>query len=69
MRSYAVEVVADSSGKFAGNAVRLATHEEAERYARNLAARWRLVERWRVVESEEPPNYKADGAGNLEPLP
>jgi hypothetical protein len=55
--SWKVEVIADASGKWCDNAVRLATREEAEAEARSLASRWLLVERWRVVESDEPPNY------------
>ena len=68
MKSFKVEVIADSSGKWVANAVRLATWEEADRCAANLAARWILVRDWRVVESDEPPNYKADAAGNIEPI-
>lgn len=56
--SYAMEVITDSSGKFGGNAVRLATHHEAEAYARNLMGRWMAVRDWRVVESTDPVNYK-----------
>lgn len=56
--SYAPEVVADSSGKFCGNALRFATKEEAEAYAIDLAMRWTLVTDWRVVESTDPVNYR-----------
>lgn len=69
MKSYAVEVVADSSGKFYGNAVRLATKEEAEAYGRDLAGRWMLVTDRRVVESEDPVNYKLVPGVGLEPAP
>lgn len=55
--SYAVEVIADRSDKFCGNAVRFATREEAEISARDLANRWLLVTEWRVVESTDPVNY------------
>lgn len=55
--SYAVEVIADRSGKFCGNGVRFATKEEAEISARDLASRWTLVTDWRVVESTDPVNY------------
>ena len=55
--SYAVEVIADRSGKFCGNGVRFATKEEAETSARDLMSRWTLVTDWRVVESTDPVNY------------
>lgn len=63
--SWKVEVIADSSGKWRDNSVRTATKDEAERYARNLAHRWLLVQRWRVIPSDRPPNFKADEHGNL----
>lgn len=56
--SFKVEVIADSSGKFCGNGVAFATHAEAELAARDLASRWMLVREWRVVESDETPNYE-----------
>jgi hypothetical protein len=46
-----------TGGEFAGNALRFATHEEAEQSARDLASRWMLVVDWRVDESEDPVNY------------
>lgn len=52
--SYAVEVVADNSGKFCGNALRFATKGAAQRYAIDLHARWTAVREWRVVESSDP---------------
>lgn len=61
--SYAPEVIADSSGKWAGNALRFATREEAEANVRDLARRWMLVRETRVVESDDPPNYRwVDGS-------
>jgi hypothetical protein len=56
--SYAAEVIADNSGKFRGNALRFATREEAEVYAKDLESRWLLVRERRVVESEDPVNYE-----------
>lgn len=61
MKSYAVEVIADNSGEFVGNAIRLATEVEAVAYGRDLAGRWMLVREWRVVESEDEPNYRWEG--------
>jgi hypothetical protein len=61
--SWKPEVIADSSGKWAGNALRFATREEAEANVRALAGRWILVRDTRVVESEDPVNYRwVDGA-------
>ncbi len=40
----------DDSGKWAGNAMRYDTREEAEAAARDLFSRWMLVREWRVVE-------------------
>jgi hypothetical protein len=54
--SYAVEVIADSSGKWVGNQLRFATMEEAESYAADLAGRWTLVQQTRVVMSSDPVN-------------
>jgi hypothetical protein len=63
--SYAPEVIADCSGKFAGNGLRFATEAEAQQYVTGLAARWLLVTETRVVESDDPVNYRMDYAGNL----
>jgi hypothetical protein len=56
--SFAPEVLADSSGKWAGNAVRFATREEAEGYVRDLMMRWTAVRETRVVESTDPVKHK-----------
>ena len=56
--SYAPEYIADSSGKWAGNALRFATREEAEANAKDLERRWVLVRDTRVVESDDPVNYR-----------
>jgi hypothetical protein len=62
VKSYAPQVIADSSGKFYGNALRFPTREEAEANVADLAGRWLLVRDTRVVESEDEPNYRwADG--------
>jgi hypothetical protein len=55
--SWKSEVIADSSGKWAGNALRFATKEEAERYVGDLSMRWLAVRETRAVESDEPVNY------------
>lgn len=45
------------SGKWAGNALRFATREEAECSARDLYLRWTLCEDSRADESDDPVNY------------
>jgi hypothetical protein len=56
--SYAVEVIADLSGTWAGNGLRFATEQEAAEYASNLASRWMMVTDTRVVGSGDPVNYR-----------
>ena len=56
--SFAMEVIADGSGKWCGNALRFATREEAEQYVGDLANRWTLVRETRVVESGDPVTNK-----------
>jgi hypothetical protein len=56
--SFKPEVIADSSGKFYGNALRFATREEAEANVRDLMMRWFAVTDTRVVESDDPVNYR-----------
>lgn len=65
--SWKPEVIADDSGKWAGNALRFATKEEAEGNVANLASRWMLVRETRVVECTDPVNYKWTDKG-LEPV-
>ena len=65
MKSYAPEVIADSSGQWCGNALRFATREEAENNVRDLMMRWMRVRDTRVVESNDPVNYTYIG-GKLE---
>ena len=59
--SWAVEVVADSTGKFCGNACRYDTEDAAKMAAQDLFARWMAVRAWRVVPSLDPPTHTADG--------
>lgn len=61
--SWSPEVIADSSGKFVGNALRFETKEEAEANVRDLMMRWFAVRETRVVESTEPVNYRWTKAG------
>lgn len=54
--SFAGEVMAHGD-EWTGNAVRLATREEADAYVRDLYCRWTAVRSYRVVESNDPVNY------------
>jgi len=56
--SWKGEVVADSTGKWYDNAIRLATKDEAEGYVSDLFSRWTLATDKRVVESTDPVNYR-----------
>jgi hypothetical protein len=52
--SYKPEVQADSSGTWAGNALRFATKEESDTYVTDLAIRWTLVRDTRSIEVNDP---------------
>ena len=67
-QSYAAEVIADSSGKWAGNGLRFATEREAEAYVADLARRWTLVTETRVVESDDPVNQRIHPDGDRHPV-
>lgn len=56
--SFAPEVTTGADPKFYGNALRFATQEEAEGNVKDLERRWMLVTGTRVVESEDPVNYR-----------
>lgn len=56
--SWKPEVQTDNTGIWYGNALRFATKEEAEENVRILMHRWWAVKETRVVESEDPPNYR-----------
>src|ERR1700730_13277048 len=66
--SFKPEVIADSSGKWVGNALRFSTREEAEANVRDLMMRWFAVGETRVVVSDDPVNYRYVN-GRLESLP
>ena len=53
--SFKVEVIADNSGKWCGNALRFASEAAAKDYAEGLYMRWTLVQEWRVVPCADPP--------------
>jgi hypothetical protein len=56
--SWKPEVQADNTGKWCGNALRFATREEAESNVRDLMMRWFSVRDTRVVECDDPVNYR-----------
>lgn len=61
------EVQTDSTGKWYGNALRFATKEEAEAQVGDLSWRWTAVHKTRVVECDDPVNYRYVDGG-LAPL-
>lgn len=58
--SYAPEVRTGDDPKFYGNALRFATFEEAEAYAKDLMGRWLLVVEYRAVPASGEVNYRWD---------
>ena len=50
MNKFRIEVIADDSGKWAGNAMVYDTYAEAADAASDLASRWLLVTSARVLE-------------------
>lgn len=63
--SYAPEVQTDSTGKWYGNALRFATKEEAEKNVGVLMWNWAQVRDTRVIETDDPVNYKWDNDEGL----
>jgi hypothetical protein len=59
--SFKPEFIADPSGKWCGNALRFATREEAEANVRDLMMRWFAVRETRLVECDDPVNYRYVG--------
>lgn len=56
MTSWKAEVIADSSGNWASNALRFRTKEACERYAADLYSRWTAVREYRATECDDPPS-------------
>jgi hypothetical protein len=48
-----VEVQADASGEWAGNALRFDDVDEAKRYGQDLWSRWTAVREWRVRDTRD----------------
>ena len=65
--SFKPEVQTDDTGKWYRNALCFATRAEAQAQARDLMLRWFAVRETRIVESDDPVNYRyADG--RLQPV-
>jgi hypothetical protein len=56
--SWKPEVTVFGETGWVGNGLRFATKEEAEANVANLSWRWTLVKDTRVVESDDPVNYR-----------
>jgi hypothetical protein len=56
--SWKPEVQVNGAETWSGNGLRFATREEAELNVHDLMMRWMLVTGTRVVESEDPVNYR-----------
>ena len=56
--SWKPEVIADGSGEWCGNTLRFATRGEAETNVHDLMMRWFAVRETRVLESDDPANYR-----------
>lgn len=69
--AWKTEVIADSSGTWAGNALVFETKLEALAYAKDLMGRWLAVRDYRMVYTDEKVNYViAEGAlTRLEEVP
>jgi hypothetical protein len=65
--SFKVEVLADTASTWHSNMLRFGSEAEARAYAHDLASRWVLVNRSRVVESGDPVNARWSD-GHLEQL-
>jgi hypothetical protein len=56
--SFKPEVQTDATGKWYSNALRFATRMEAEAQVTDLMLRWTAVRDTRVVECDDPVNYR-----------
>jgi len=56
--SWKPEVIADSSGKWVGNALRFETRDEAIANVTDTFLNWALVRDIRVVECEDPVTHR-----------
>jgi hypothetical protein len=56
-KPYKIEVQADSTGTWAGNALRFETGDQAADYANDLWSRWTAVRHWRVLKDDKPVRW------------
>ena len=63
--SFAIEVIADSSGKWCGNGARYLTEEAAKMAAHDLSMRWALVRESRVVPSPDKATWALGDDGRM----
>lgn len=56
--SFKPEVIADSTGKWYGNALRFATREEAEANVKELSMKWFAVKETRATECDDPVTHR-----------
>lgn len=64
--SFKPQVRTRGDTQFNSNNLAFATREEAEASARDLMSRWMLVDEYRVIESDQPVNYRLREDGALE---
>lgn len=58
-KSWKVEVTTvGDNGKYSSNAIRFPDELQAKYYGEGLFMRWSAVEKWRVVECDDPINYR-----------
>jgi hypothetical protein len=56
--SFRAEVITNNEGDWVSNRLRFFTAAEANDYGYDLAARWTMVTAVRVVETDDPANYR-----------
>ena len=56
--SYRAEVITNGEDAWVSNRLRFATRQEAVEYIHDLKQRWSWVTATRVVESDDPVNYR-----------
>lgn len=62
-KSLQVDVRTYGSKEWTSCHVRLATRPEAEGHASDLTRCWLEVEEWRIIESQDPVNYRFENGG------
>lgn len=55
-----VHTVYHGEDDWASNSLRFATYDEADYYGHELLSRWYVPDKYRVVETDEPVNYRYD---------